>query len=335
MRKAYHQEVYGGRGLRKQLTECNYSYIQLGLMDFNARFYSPRLGRFIQPDNIIPNPANSQSCNRYSYSYNNPIYFVDPTGHLPTGENDDTICLPGSDCYPDAKPWGGGESSDLDVLNSELTREELDSIMDSLPENYHTVTYGKGTTILYENLKEACHLVTPGAWWCSSGNRFTLGDFLVYSLTIEMSTFNTNDDWGVAIKSGAFNTIRDNINNRGGGNLVTGVFMYIATRKSIQNRIDIKNGWRGDLDPEKSKRFTDLLGAMNPSLINVAPGGNELYDYANLSWFEQNYSEKTVYAIKNGVLTVRYHTNFWVGDALIIRTFFEQQAIDAYEKGHR
>jgi RHS repeat-associated protein len=30
-----------------------HSYIQLGLMDFNARFYSPTLGRFIQPDSII------------------------------------------------------------------------------------------------------------------------------------------------------------------------------------------------------------------------------------------------------------------------------------------
>jgi RHS repeat-associated protein len=109
MRKAYHQEVCGGRGLGNRLTACNYSYIQL--IDFNARFYSPILGRFIQPDTVIPNPANPQSLNRFSYAYNNPVNYIDPSGHVPWGENEDDICLPGSDCYPDAEPWGGGESS--------------------------------------------------------------------------------------------------------------------------------------------------------------------------------------------------------------------------------
>jgi len=64
-----------------RLTACNYSYIQL--IDFNARFYSPRLGRFIQPDIVIPNPANPQSLNHYAYVRNNPINYVDPSGHVP------------------------------------------------------------------------------------------------------------------------------------------------------------------------------------------------------------------------------------------------------------
>lgn len=29
----------------------------------------------------MPNPANPQSYNRYSYTYNNPIFFTDPSGH--------------------------------------------------------------------------------------------------------------------------------------------------------------------------------------------------------------------------------------------------------------
>jgi RHS repeat-associated protein len=36
-----------------------------GIMDYRARFYSQSLGRFIQPDSIIPNPANSQAFNRF------------------------------------------------------------------------------------------------------------------------------------------------------------------------------------------------------------------------------------------------------------------------------
>ncbi|MBV6451187.1 MAG: hypothetical protein MHPDNHAH_01918 [Anaerolineales bacterium] len=54
-----------------------------GIMDYKARFYSPALGRFIQPDTIIPDQFNPQSWNRNSYVTNNPIRFNDPTGHCP------------------------------------------------------------------------------------------------------------------------------------------------------------------------------------------------------------------------------------------------------------
>lgn len=50
-------------------------------MDYKARFYSPVLGRFIQPDTIIPGATNPQSWNRFGYVMNNPIRFTDPSGH--------------------------------------------------------------------------------------------------------------------------------------------------------------------------------------------------------------------------------------------------------------
>ena len=43
--------------------------------------YDPSLGRFLQPDSIIPGMGNPQSLNRYSYVLNNPIRYNDPTGH--------------------------------------------------------------------------------------------------------------------------------------------------------------------------------------------------------------------------------------------------------------
>jgi len=52
-----------------------------GLMDYRARMYDPLLGRFIQPDTIVPNPADPQSWNRYSYVQNGPLVFTDPNGH--------------------------------------------------------------------------------------------------------------------------------------------------------------------------------------------------------------------------------------------------------------
>jgi RHS repeat-associated protein len=55
------------------------SYIKLAEM--GARWYDLDLGRFAQPDSIIPRPDNSQSLNRYTYAYNNPVRFTDPSGH--------------------------------------------------------------------------------------------------------------------------------------------------------------------------------------------------------------------------------------------------------------
>jgi len=52
-----------------------------GLMDYKARFYSPYLNRFIQPDTITP--GGPQGLNRYSYALNNPIRYNDPDGHCP------------------------------------------------------------------------------------------------------------------------------------------------------------------------------------------------------------------------------------------------------------
>ncbi len=55
---------------------------QDGLYYYGARYYDPGIGRFISADPIVPQWTNPQSLNRYSYCYNNPLVFVDPTGHL-------------------------------------------------------------------------------------------------------------------------------------------------------------------------------------------------------------------------------------------------------------
>jgi len=55
----------------------------LGIYHYGARFYSPKLGRFLSADTMVPNAANTQAFNRYSYVYNNPINYIDPSGHLP------------------------------------------------------------------------------------------------------------------------------------------------------------------------------------------------------------------------------------------------------------
>ncbi len=54
-----------------------------GLIYMGARYYDATLGRFISADTVVPDPANPQALNRYSYVLNNPINNTDPTGHAP------------------------------------------------------------------------------------------------------------------------------------------------------------------------------------------------------------------------------------------------------------
>ncbi len=55
----------------------------IGLYFYNARYYDPYLNRFLSPDTIIPDLKNPQSLNRYSYTYNNPLRYIDDSGHIP------------------------------------------------------------------------------------------------------------------------------------------------------------------------------------------------------------------------------------------------------------
>jgi len=52
---------------------------------YGARYYAHGIGRFISADTIVPSKKNPQSLNRYSYCLNNPLRYVDPTGHQAQG----------------------------------------------------------------------------------------------------------------------------------------------------------------------------------------------------------------------------------------------------------
>ncbi len=54
---------------------------ETGLIFYGARYYDPKLGRFITPDTVVQAPSNPQTLSRYSYCSNNPVNRVDPSGH--------------------------------------------------------------------------------------------------------------------------------------------------------------------------------------------------------------------------------------------------------------
>ncbi|MGQ0594379.1 MAG: RHS repeat domain-containing protein [Gammaproteobacteria bacterium] len=55
----------------------------LGIQNFGARWYDPRIGRFLAIDPVGFDPENPQSFNRYAYANNNPYKYVDPDGNSP------------------------------------------------------------------------------------------------------------------------------------------------------------------------------------------------------------------------------------------------------------
>jgi RHS repeat-associated protein len=60
-----------------------------GIYDYNARFYDATIGRFLSADTIVPEPGDPQSFNRYSYSFNSPTNYTDPSGHRACRNQDD------------------------------------------------------------------------------------------------------------------------------------------------------------------------------------------------------------------------------------------------------
>jgi RHS repeat-associated protein len=93
--KAWGETRTGGVPTKYQYTG-QFNNSELGLYYYGARWYDGTLGRFIQADTIIPNGYNSQAFDRYAYVLNNPLRFIDPSGHkdLDSGKR-----------YYDGVPW--------------------------------------------------------------------------------------------------------------------------------------------------------------------------------------------------------------------------------------
>lgn len=53
---------------------------EFGLIDMKGRMYDPKIGRFISADPYITDPFFTENLSRYSYVYNSPTNFIDPSG---------------------------------------------------------------------------------------------------------------------------------------------------------------------------------------------------------------------------------------------------------------
>lgn len=67
-----------------------------GLYNYDARLYDPVIGRFVSPDSIVPDWYDPQSLNRFAYAFNNPLNYIDPSGHE-VADPYDTLNMIGKD----------------------------------------------------------------------------------------------------------------------------------------------------------------------------------------------------------------------------------------------
>lgn len=55
-------------------------FLEVGIIHMNGRLYDPLLRRFLNADENIQDPFNTQNYNKYGYVLNNPLMFNDPSG---------------------------------------------------------------------------------------------------------------------------------------------------------------------------------------------------------------------------------------------------------------
>jgi len=54
---------------------------EAGLINMNGRVYDPLVGMFLSPDPVVQSPGDPLNYNRYSYVFNNPLKYIDPSGY--------------------------------------------------------------------------------------------------------------------------------------------------------------------------------------------------------------------------------------------------------------
>ena len=123
-----------------------YSHLaEFGLYFYNARWYSPTLGRFTQPDSLIPVQSQGvQAWDRYAYVNNNPVRFIDSTGHgceeIPEGSYARQQCERTQQQQPHKPPQQPSPSTTIDIHVS--LHEIVNFVFIGPPEVYDGLAIG-------------------------------------------------------------------------------------------------------------------------------------------------------------------------------------------------
>jgi RHS repeat-associated protein len=132
---------------------------ETGLIHMNGRIYDDALARFVQADPIIQDPFRSQSLNRYSYVWNNPLNATDPSGFCRSSMYSECEYRSGReqprtpDRDLDERSWGGRDKDpfdDRDVEPMQLIWDAMDSAAEEKKSRNSFDNGSKGTHLTAE-----------------------------------------------------------------------------------------------------------------------------------------------------------------------------------------
>jgi RHS repeat-associated protein len=159
----YDADFYPFGGERAYTTACvqNYKFTgkerdaESSLDDFRARFDSSSLGRFMSPDPVTITPErfyDPQQLDEYSYTRNNPLKLVDPTGMILTlfgniGMDIQDLCsIVGPDDCDRLSVDGQGVVS-FDTTGLDLSKNAGADLVNSLVQSSNNYGFSEGPTV--------------------------------------------------------------------------------------------------------------------------------------------------------------------------------------------
>lgn len=139
---------------------------EVGLL--RRRYFSPQLARFLNPDDpAFSNPGEPQSTNQYAYAHNNPLVFVDPSGHEPCLPDVD-VCVEGDNPLEKLLQW----AREIEIWNDifrpliapETPTEHIVSLAITLPAGPAGVAVRGGRAALHIGVRGLRHVMARHAF---------------------------------------------------------------------------------------------------------------------------------------------------------------------------
>ena len=151
-----------------------------GLDYFGARYYGSNMGRFMSPDSTgYSGLTNPQSWNLYAYTLNNPLRYIDPSGHTVECTNEAAACLA--------------------AAQAAVGKDAAGQLTTKTTQNWFQKIFGTSTTTLQITGNE-------GDFRNASGNASKLADLIDsktnFEVSIQQNTSPSGDGLGNKILGG-------------------------------------------------------------------------------------------------------------------------------------
>jgi hypothetical protein len=162
---------------------------------------------------MIPNSTNTQALNRYSYCFNNPLKYTDPTGHWPNWVNQFTqFVKAASESFYGAVVSGSVVGAAINVVNTSEMAYSLCTGQASISD------YTKSLSEVIDSIKDEYNVSTAEGWGHIAGTvYYAAGTAAIGGLAANVKSTN-----GIS-----------NINE---GHYLTRPYIRESTRKAIETK---------------------------------------------------------------------------------------------------